>query len=163
MAMTAAELVSDRVGVGSPVRIIRVRDQGGELVGKIGYIDSYRTGEHLPYCVKFPFHSVCLHQGGLMRLIPPGTFDDGKHYYWFAREDFEVLTTTTTMTASTKEVKMMDRLSGYFNKHQETIFTLGAVLLVDYFLFGGALRKKVQDVVEKMVTKCEKAVDGDAK
>src|SRR3990167_7925333 len=39
--------------------------------------------------------------------------------------------------------KPMDSLKNYYNKHQDSILTLGLVLLVDYFMFGGALRERI--------------------
>lgn len=54
---------------------------------------------------------------------------------------------------------MLNDMKNYFGKNKDIFFTLGAVLILDYFLFGGAMRKKIQDVVEKMLNKATNQVD----
>lgn len=53
---------------------------------------------------------------------------------------------------------MVNDLKNYFSKNKDIFYTLGAVLIIDYFLFGGAMRKKVQDVVENMLNNVSKKV-----
>lgn len=43
----------------------------------------------------------------------------------------------------------MDGIKKYFEKNQDIVYTIGLVLLLDYFLFGGALRSKIQATVEQ--------------
>ena len=52
--------------------------------------------------------------------------------------------------------KTMDTLKNFFNKHQDIILTVGLVLLVDYFLFNGALRARIQATIEKVLGNVEK-------
>lgn len=54
-----------------------------------------------------------------------------------------------------KENAMLDSLKGYYKKHEEIIFTIGFVLILDYLLFGGALRIKIKSLVEKMLATAE--------
>lgn len=53
---------------------------------------------------------------------------------------------------------MMENVKGYFEKHKDVILTLGIVILVDHFLFKGALRNRIQSTVEGCLSKVEKAL-----
>lgn len=58
---------------------------------------------------------------------------------------------------------MLEQVKKYYEKHQDVIFTIGAVLLMDYFLFNGALRTRVKELVEKMLRSVEKKFNEPAK
>lgn len=52
----------------------------------------------------------------------------------------------------------MSMVKEYMNKHRDIIFTLVGAMLVDHFLLHGALRKRIQAVVEAILFKVEKAL-----
>lgn len=54
---------------------------------------------------------------------------------------------------------MKENLKEYFNKHKDIIFTAGLIILVDHFLFKGALRTRMQDMVGKMITNAEHSIE----
>ena len=56
------------------------------------------------------------------------------------------------------DVKMIQSLKDYYKEHQDTVITIGLIVLLDHFLFGGALRQKIQDTVEKMLGHVEKRI-----
>lgn len=56
-----------------------------------------------------------------------------------------------------KEAKKMSMVREYINKHRDVIFTLGVALLVDHFILNGALRHRIQRVIEAALAKIEKA------
>lgn len=46
----------------------------------------------------------------------------------------------------------------YLSRHKDIIFTLVMALLVDHFVLGGALRQRIQRVVEAALERTEKAL-----
>jgi hypothetical protein len=62
----------------------------------------------------------------------------------------------------TKE-KKVNMVREYLNKHRDVIFTLGCALLVDHFILGGALRTRIQKVVEAALARVEKALGVETK
>lgn len=59
--------------------------------------------------------------------------------------------------AGTKE-KKMNMVREYINKHRDILFTLTVALLVDHFVLNGALRSRIQRVIEAALGKMEKAL-----
>lgn len=53
---------------------------------------------------------------------------------------------------------VMESVKEYFNKHRDAIYTLGVVILLDHFLFGGAFREKIKSTVEGMLEKVTKGL-----
>jgi len=53
----------------------------------------------------------------------------------------------------------LGKMGGYFEKHQDFFMTFGVVVVLDYFLLGGALRQRVKAVAEKLLGGCEKALN----
>lgn len=49
------------------------------------------------------------------------------------------------------ENSMMNQVKTYFNKHQEAIFTIALLVLIDHFVFHGVFREKIKGMVEKFV------------
>lgn len=54
-----------------------------------------------------------------------------------------------------KEEKMLGKVKSYIDEHKNIIFTLGLVILVDHFLFKGALRERIKTSIEGVLTKVE--------
>lgn len=50
---------------------------------------------------------------------------------------------------------MFDNVKGYVDKHKDMLFTLGLVILVDHFLFQGALRTRIKTSIEGVLKKVE--------
>lgn len=51
----------------------------------------------------------------------------------------------------------MESLKKYFENHQDSLITLAIIIVLDHFLFNGALRTKIQTSVEKLLdTNCKK-------
>ena len=53
------------------------------------------------------------------------------------------------------EFKMLNNIKTYFNKHQDTLLTVGFVVLIDHFLFKGALREKIKVSLENLLRGAE--------
>jgi hypothetical protein len=54
--------------------------------------------------------------------------------------------------------KMGDMIKKYWVEHQDVLMTVGIVMLVDHFLFGGALREKIKTTLENFLTKADKKI-----
>lgn len=54
---------------------------------------------------------------------------------------------------------MLDSLKSYFNKNQETFYTIGLIILIDHFVFNGAFRDKIKQLVDKLINKTEKQLE----
>lgn len=64
---------------------------------------------------------------------------------------------------STKGGIMMDSLKQYITKHRDIFFTIGFILVLDHFVFGGAFKKKLEDFIHSILDrqiKTAKVVDG---
>lgn len=57
---------------------------------------------------------------------------------------------------------MLENVKGYIEKHKDMIFTLGLVILVDHFLFKGALRERIKSTVEGALKKVENSFHKEA-
>jgi len=80
------------------------------------------------------------------------TAKTGSSYRW-DDEDLEYV------NKSKGEIKMLKSLKKYYEDHQDIILTVGVVVLLDHFLFGGALRAKIQTTIEKLLSGVEKKVE----
>jgi len=76
--------------------------------------------------------------------------DDKYNYYW-SDSDLKLIK---------GENKMVKNLKEYFVKHQDVIITVGIIVLLDHFVFGGALRSKIQGTIEGMLKGAEKKLNG---
>jgi hypothetical protein len=57
----------------------------------------------------------------------------------------------------------MEVFKSYLAKHQDSLITLAIIILVDHFLFDGALRERIKSSVEKILGHTEqKMIGGDA-
>lgn len=63
--------------------------------------------------------------------------------------------TTTDAKPKKKETKMLGKVKEYIEEHKNIIFTLGLVILVDHFLFKGALRERIKTSIEGVLKKVE--------
>ena len=61
-------------------------------------------------------------------------------------------------TIKKENKKMLDNVKGYVEKHKDIIFTLGLIILVDHFLFKGALRSRVKDSIEGVLKNVENKI-----
>lgn len=57
-----------------------------------------------------------------------------------------------------KEKKMLENVKGYVDKHRDIIFTIGLVVLIDHFMFKGALRQRIQGSIEGVLKKVEEKI-----
>jgi hypothetical protein len=57
---------------------------------------------------------------------------------------------------------MLENVKGYVEKHKDMLFTLGLVILVDHFLFKGALRERIKGTVEGALKKVENSFHKEA-
>lgn len=72
--------------------------------------------------------------------------EDGGKWEWEV-DDFEPIT---------KEEKgMFQNVKDYIGKHRDMLFTLGLIVIVDHFLFNGALRERIKGSIEGMLKKVE--------
>lgn len=54
---------------------------------------------------------------------------------------------------SKKENKMLRSVKEYVVKYKDWFYTLGALFLVDHFVFHGAFKRKIQERVNKVLEK----------
>jgi hypothetical protein len=55
--------------------------------------------------------------------------------------------------------KRMSGMKEYFTKHRDTFFTIAVVVVLDHFIFKGALRSKLQSLVERLLEPKKGEVD----
>lgn len=70
-----------------------------------------------------------------------------------------------TLTKPPKQAErntMLQNVKGYVEKHKDMLFTLGLVILVDHFLFKGALRERIKSTVEGALKKVENSFHKEA-
>jgi hypothetical protein len=60
-----------------------------------------------------------------------------------------------TLPPPQRRKTMLENVKGYVEKHKDMLFTLGLVILVDHFLFKGALRERIKGTVEGALKKVE--------
>ena len=53
----------------------------------------------------------------------------------------------------TKGEHMIDSMKEYVTKHRDIFFTIGFILILDHFVFGGAFKEKIQDLIHKFLDK----------
>jgi len=60
------------------------------------------------------------------------------------------------------EIKMniWENVKKIFQRHEDTIFTLGIVILIDHFFLHGALASRVKSLMEAMIDSLEKSLKG---
>jgi hypothetical protein len=54
-----------------------------------------------------------------------------------------------------RRFNMMENVKGYVEKYKDMIFTLGLVILIDHFMFKGALRERIKTTIEGALKKVE--------
>jgi hypothetical protein len=59
-----------------------------------------------------------------------------------------------------RKKSMLDSVKNYVEKHKDMLFTIVLVVLIDHFLFGGALRSKIQTTLEGVLKKAEDKFHG---
>jgi hypothetical protein len=59
-----------------------------------------------------------------------------------------------------KGSKAMEEIKKYFNEHKDTFITIAVVALLDEFLLGGGLRKRIQSMCESILNRAEKTLGG---
>jgi len=79
-----------------------------------------------------------------LKFVEKGNVNNGG---WGTSEYFEPLIEEEKNKGGLK----METLKAYFKKHSETFITLGIIILVDEYLFGGALREKIKALLDKML------------
>lgn len=63
---------------------------------------------------------------------------------------------SSLMLDKEKEKKTMFKsLKEYADKHKDVLFTLVFILVLDHFIFNGAMREKVKSVLEGMLNKIQ--------
>jgi hypothetical protein len=60
-----------------------------------------------------------------------------------------------TVTPNKGGRTMFDEVKGYFRKNADTVMTVGLVVLVDHFLFDGALRERIKKMLSNILGKAE--------
>lgn len=56
---------------------------------------------------------------------------------------------------------IMDSIKEYFKKNQDVFITIAIIVLLDNFLFEGKFREKIIVMVEKLISKTEKKLEGE--
>ena len=52
----------------------------------------------------------------------------------------------------------VDSFKQYLEKHRDVFFTIGIVLVLDHFVFGGAFKEKLQAIVDSFLSKRTKEI-----
>ena len=52
----------------------------------------------------------------------------------------------------------MESFKQYLEKHRDSFFTIGVVLVLDHFVFAGAFREKLKQMVDSILDKKTKAI-----
>lgn len=47
----------------------------------------------------------------------------------------------------------MDAIKLYIEKHRDIFLTIGVVLILDHFVFGGAFREKLKNIIDNFLDK----------
>ena len=55
-----------------------------------------------------------------------------------------------------ERIEKMDGLKKYFKKNEDTIYTIGIIVLVDHFVFNGLFREKLKSLMDGLIYKTEK-------
>jgi hypothetical protein len=92
---------------------------------------------------------------------------------WYPKFCFELtsssftekeLTATPELKNSTKNGGFtMETLKNYFKKNSEVFITLAIVILIDEYLFKGALREKIKDLLNKILGQTSEKLLGERK
>lgn len=53
---------------------------------------------------------------------------------------------------------VMESLKKYFETHRDLFFTIGIVIILDHFIFGGAFRERLKGLVDSFLTQRTKAI-----
>ena len=53
----------------------------------------------------------------------------------------------------------MDSLREWFQKHSDTLITVAVVIVIDHFLFNGSLRERLKDLLNGLLSRCEKQLE----
>lgn len=95
--------------------------------------------------------------------------DEGKYYSDYlpnilgrAQAQSNYPTMPPTPEPSKRRNTMLQNVKGYIEKHKDILFTLGLVILVDHFLFKGALRERIKNTIEGALKKVEDAFHKEA-
>lgn len=79
-------------------------------------------------------------------------YNDSGNIWWAAEKNFK-------LNISKGEDKFMDSFKEYLKEHKSIFFTIGAILVIDHLVLGGALREKVKEILNKLLGKVEKQLD----
>jgi len=60
----------------------------------------------------------------------------------------------------TKTKGLMNSLKKYIEEHKGTLYTLGAIFLVDHFFLKGALRERITKITTNLLEKIQKTLEG---
>ena len=52
----------------------------------------------------------------------------------------------------------MESFKQYLEKHRDVFFTLGVMLVLDHFVFAGAFREKIKQLVDSLLDKKTKEI-----
>lgn len=80
---------------------------------------------------------------------PVGALDETEDFGWYKLSD---------LSLKEQGVKSMESLKQYLEKHRDVFFTLGIVLVLDHFIFEGAFREKLKNIIESLLDKKAKAL-----
>jgi hypothetical protein len=81
--------------------------------------------------------------------IPPD------YYRYMQMQQAQYIPQATFATPKKENKKMLDNVKGYIEKHKDILFTLGLIILIDHFMFNGALRTRIQSSIEGVLKTVE--------
>lgn len=53
----------------------------------------------------------------------------------------------------------MKKIKEWFDSHSDTLITVAVIVLLDHFLFNGSLRGRLKELMNGLLTKCEKQLE----
>jgi hypothetical protein len=59
-----------------------------------------------------------------------------------------------------KQKGLMKTLKQYIEEHKGTLYTLGAIFVIDHFCLKGALRERITKIATNLLDKIQKTLEG---
>lgn len=56
-------------------------------------------------------------------------------------------------TIKKEEYSMFKSIRNYYEKYQDIILTVGAIFLLDHYMFDGKFRTKIEQIMESLISK----------
>ena len=90
---------------------------------------------------------------------PVGVFDEDDDFSWKTLHSVSLVEISQPLKQlNHKKENTMESLKQYLEKNRDIFFTIGIVLILDHFVFGGAFREKLRAIVDSFLDKKTKEI-----